>query len=190
MLLQDHTDDIDVSCFDAVVMFDAAPRATTALVRATASAAVPLYWNPGGLPHVPIDSVATAVGESMTLLMNRVEFRTTFDIDAAPDPVSAVRNRLGIRQLVVTLGAQGALLATAAETSTVPSAATTVADGTGAGDAFTAAFALAHLATGDHLHALHVGCAAGAMAVATLGARVRLPPLSELITSTASAAGR
>jgi ribokinase len=88
--------------------------------------------------------------------------------------LDAVRGAQGT--LVVTLGAQGAQLGD----ERVPAFPATVVDTTGAGDAFTAAFAVA-LAEGlSDLEAVRWGCAAGAHMVEHPGVIPGLPTRAQL----------
>ncbi|MCQ4041641.1 carbohydrate kinase family protein [Streptantibioticus rubrisoli] len=74
--------------------------------------------------------------------------------------------------VVVTLGAQGALVARrGAPTVRVPPVPSTPVDTTGAGDAFTGGFLAALLHGADPVEAAAAGCRTGAQAVATVGGR-------------------
>ena len=78
--------------------------------------------------------------------------------------------------LVITLGAAGAIVSHAAQTSHVSApTAETVVDTTGAGDAFVGAFATG-LAVGlDPLEAAHLGCVAGSLSVRRAGTQRSFP---------------
>jgi ribokinase len=95
-----------------------------------------------------------------------------------------------VRQLVVTRGAQGALVVTAdGATHHVPGVPVTVVDTTGAGDAFTSALAVA-LAEGQPLlAAVRFAGAAGALAVTRLGVVPALPTRAEVEAKLAESAG-
>ena len=73
--------------------------------------------------------------------------------------------------VVLTLGADGALLATAGATSRVAAAPAEVVDTTGAGDAFAAGFLSVWTTARDSAAALSAGATAAAQAIASLGAR-------------------
>lgn len=82
---------------------------------------------------------------------------------------------LGPKTVVVTLGAAGAVVATRGETTAIPVPIVTVVDTTGAGDAFTGAFA-AELARGsDAVAAARMGVVAGSLATTAPGAYPGLP---------------
>jgi ribokinase len=78
-------------------------------------------------------------------------------------------------QVVVTLGAAGAVLAGPSGTAVVPGFAVTAVDTVGAGDAFVGALAVA-LASGlDPAAAVTAACAAGAAAATRRGAQEGMP---------------
>ncbi|MGW6295719.1 carbohydrate kinase family protein [Streptomyces sp. NPDC055058] len=81
-----------------------------------------------------------------------------------------------IALVVVTCGAQGALLARSGEVrSRVPAVTARARDTTGAGDAFTGAFLAALLSGADEGDAVRQGCLAGARAVEVVGGRPPRP---------------
>jgi ribokinase len=83
--------------------------------------------------------------------------------------------KLGVKTVIVTLGADGAVIIEKEVITHIPSYPVTVVDTTGAGDAFCGAFA-AHLAQGGSLEqAVRYGCAAGALATTKAGAEPSLP---------------
>jgi ribokinase len=95
----------------------------------------------------------------------------------------ALRDRLSIRAILVSLGGDGAVLAEATGSTTLPAQSVAVVDSTGAGDALNGALA-AGLAAGLSL----LDAAAQAVRVATLavtraGARDGMPSLAELQTA-------
>ncbi|MFP4440777.1 MAG: ribokinase [Chloroflexaceae bacterium] len=82
----------------------------------------------------------------------------------------------GVGGVVITLGAQGAVLAQAqTEPQFVPAHSVEVADTTAAGDAFVGAFAVALAEGRTPAEALRWGNAAGALAVTAAGAQPSLP---------------
>jgi ribokinase len=98
-----------------------------------------------------------------------VDFVTPNETEA--DSVRGARARL-----VLTLGDEGAEL----DGVRVPPFPATVVDTTGAGDAFTAAFAVALAEGRDELEAVRWGCAAGAHMVEHAGVVPGLPSRAEL----------
>ncbi|RSN48675.1 MULTISPECIES: ribokinase [Actinomadura] len=98
------------------------------------------------------------------------------------EPAAMARALLerGPRSVVVTLGADGVLVADASGTAAVPSPRVEAVDTTGAGDAFTAALCL-RLARGDGLReAAAYAARAGAAAVRRPGAQPSYPTPDEL----------
>jgi ribokinase len=102
------------------------------------------------------------------VVVNRAEFAELDGLDAA-------------RAVAVTLGGEGAELRRggAVVARAVPPP-TTVVDGTGAGDCFTAALTVALLAGRSDEDALRYACAAGALAVSRPGAQPAMPRADEL----------
>lgn len=117
-----------------------------------------------------------------TLVVNEHEAAwLSGDADAQPDPRRLLV--LGPRAAVITLGARGALLATATKPSIVhevPAPQVDPVDTTGAGDAFTGALA-ASLATGaELLDAVHTAVKVAAISVTRPGAQPSYPAANEL----------
>jgi ribokinase len=93
------------------------------------------------------------------------------DPGAAADALRA----MGCDTVVVTLGAEGALLVSHAERVLLPGFSVVAEDTTAAGDAFSGGLAVA-LAEGEDLAgAVRRACAGGALAATTAGARPSLP---------------
>jgi ribokinase len=86
----------------------------------------------------------------------------------------------GVRSVVITRGAEGAVVADASGVTEVPSPRVEVVDTTGAGDAFTGALCL-RLARGDDLAtAARLAARVGAAAVRRAGAQSSFPTLNDL----------
>jgi len=102
-----------------------------------------------------------------------------------PTPTDDLARRLldlGVRQVVVTLGAKGALIATADSLTHVPAPKVDALDVTGAGDSFNAALAVG-LGEGLELHeAVETACYAGAYCATHLGVVDGLPTRDQLDT--------
>ncbi len=99
------------------------------------------------------------------------------------DEAKAAAHKLlaeGVKSVVITLGAQGALVVTSALTQHVPGRQVKVVDTTGAGDAFSGALAVA-LAEGQELvQAVAFSCAAAALQVTRLGTAPAMPQRAEV----------
>jgi sugar/nucleoside kinase (ribokinase family) len=105
------------------------------------------------------------------LLPNRDEVTA---LTGEPEPERAARalaERAGVGEVVVTLGAEGALWTDGSRVVRVASVAVDVVDTTGAGDAFAAGWLAARRDGADAGEALEAACALGARAVGRVGAR-------------------
>jgi ribokinase len=170
-----------VTEFDAVVLFDPPLRFAEALLDflERGPARPRLYWNPGGLlANSPWTRTRLACAD--VVIMNRVETR-----DAVGDVNESLLERLSQQRrgfrLIETMGREGSRLHAAGRTTAAASYAAKVIDETGAGDAFTAAFAAFDALDFDELVSLKLANAAGACAIEGVGARVAQPDLATLI---------
>jgi ribokinase len=103
------------------------------------------------------------------------------DTDAAPEDVAQDLIRLGVKQVVTTLGEKGALLFTASARRHFPAIQVKAVDTTGAGDSFNAGLAVA-LAHGDTIqNAVEFAIVTGAIAVTKEGVIPSLPQQSEVL---------
>ena len=113
---------------------------------------------------IPPDALARAD----LVVVNRAEY------PKVPGLESATR-------VAITLGADGAvLLRNGTQVSTAAAPVVTAVDGTGAGDAFTAALVLGLVRGEDEAHALGAACAAGALTASRPGAQPSLPTADEV----------
>ncbi|MFF3260655.1 carbohydrate kinase family protein [Streptomyces sp. NPDC002932] len=161
------------------LLFAERSRATALLaLREAGRRNIPVSVDPasaGFLAELGVDRFLELVGEVDLLLPNADEARL---LTALPGPADAAAElSLLVRQVVVTLGRDGALLATGgAVTGRVPAdPVRDPVDSTGAGDAFTGGFLAALLAGEDPATAAAAGCLAGARAVTAVGGRPPLP---------------
>ncbi|WP_030681787.1 ribokinase [Streptomyces sp. NRRL B-1347] len=119
------------------------------------------------------------------LIVNEHEARVILEgagaeVPDAPEEWAGRLLALGPRSVVVTLGAEGALVATAEGAERVPSVKVEAVDTTGAGDAFTAALAW-RLGVGDDLvTAARYAVRVGAVAVTRAGAQASYPTGAEV----------
>ncbi|MEU0686120.1 ribokinase [Streptomyces uncialis] len=123
-------------------------------------------------PSPPTDLPAEVLARCDPLVLNQHEARHLLGRDSAPEEAAAALLARGPRSVVLTLGAEGALVAEGEGTTTrVPGEKVTVVDTTGAGDAFTAALAW-RLSQGEALTpAVRYAVRVGAEAVSGAGAQ-------------------
>jgi ribokinase len=113
------------------------------------------------------------------LIPNQIELSLLTGIDNT-DAAIGMLHSLGVKNLVVTLGEDGALVATGKQQYYLPAFQVEPVDATAAGDAFVGAFAVALNEGQDLRSAVTWGNAAGAIAVTKPGAQPSLPTRQEL----------
>lgn len=158
-----------------------APRAVVErAVRAAKRAGARVILNPA--PHREGDE--TCFADVDVLVPNEVEAASYAGVDREERPDwAAVAQRLrslGAGAVVVTLGAEGALVVEGEESRHVPAFPVDVVDTTAAGDAFVAGLAVAHLRGLSLLEAARFAAAAGAVAVTAAGAQPSLPRAAQV----------
>jgi ribokinase len=101
--------------------------------------------------------------------------------DVAPEAVALELIRKGVKQVVMTLGENGALIVTAKSAVHIPAVRMSAVDTTGAGDAFNAGLAIA-LACGASLEAaVYFAVVTGGLAVTKEGVVPSLPSRDEVL---------
>jgi 2-dehydro-3-deoxygluconokinase len=98
----------------------------------------------------------------------------------APDAIADFYLRLGAKIVALTLGKDGALIATAAKRERIAPIRVAAVDATGAGDAFDGAFLAEYLATGDPLKAGRFANVAAALSTLGYGAIAPLPTRAQV----------
>jgi len=115
--------------------------------------------------------------ETETEILTGVAVRSVADAERAAD---AFLN-LGVRNVVITLGAQGAFVKNAAAKGLVPAYnAGPVVETTGAGDGFNGGFAVALAEGKDILEAVRFGCAVAGISVTRPGTAPSMPTRAEV----------
>jgi ribokinase len=151
---------------------DAVTARTLTLCRAIG---VPILLNPA--PARALDPAWLPLAEIIT--PNQTEARLLLGL--APDdptPTEELARRLleqGARNVIITLGQAGALLATPSRFTSIPTPHVRAVDVTGAGDAFNAALAVGLAGGASLADAAHIAARAGAYATQHLGVIDGLP---------------
>jgi sugar/nucleoside kinase (ribokinase family) len=146
--------------------------AARALLASARAAGIPVSVDPSSA--APLQRAGAAAFLSWVagidlLLPNRDEAAALTSI---PDPKGAARTlATHAREVVVKLGAQGALWTDGETQVRAPAVDVLALDTTGAGDAFAAGLLAARIAGAEPADALGAGCALAAKAVARQGAR-------------------
>ncbi|WP_055490099.1 ribokinase [Streptomyces sp. TP-A0356] len=133
-------------------------------------------------PSPPRPLPAEVLAACDPLIVNEHEARVIAggELGGSPEDRAAALLALGPRSVVVTLGAEGALVATGEAMTRVASVRVDAVDTTGAGDAFTAALAW-RLGTGSSLpDAAAYAARVGAAAVTRPGAQESFPTAEEV----------
>lgn len=157
-----------------------ARAAEAAMKRGRAHGAITIL-NPA-----PARSLHPAVLKNVDILTpNEAEAKVLLGYrpEAGIDPSEVTREllRLGPRSVVVTLGEQGALIATQDWEKGVPAIKVPAVDTTGAGDAFNAGLAVAMARGADLEAAVHLAVITGGLAVTKDGVVPALPRVSEVL---------
>jgi ribokinase len=115
--------------------------------------------------------------ESETEVLTGIRVRSVEDAERAADALLA----LGVGNVVVTLGAQGAFVKNSTACRLIPAYdAEPVVETTGAGDAFTGGFAVALAEGADLVEAARFGCAVAGLSVTRLGTAPSMPYRAEI----------
>ncbi|WP_030983411.1 ribokinase [Streptomyces sp. NRRL WC-3744] len=134
-------------------------------------------------PSPPRELPTEVLAACDPLILNEHEARVVLgDACASDDPEDWARLLLarGPRSVVVTLGAEGALVADGSGVTRVPSVKVDAVDTTGAGDAFTAALAWKLGSGADLADAAAYAARVGAAAVTRRGAQESYPTAGEV----------
>ncbi|MGK9459327.1 ribokinase [Streptomyces sp. G6] len=134
-------------------------------------------------PSPPLPLPREVLDACDPLIVNEHEAKVVLGdarVSDRPEDWARILLAKGPRSVVVTLGAEGALVASGSEVSRVPSVKVEAVDTTGAGDAFTAALAW-RLGTGASLaEAAAYAARVGAAAVTRAGAQASYPTAAEV----------
>ena len=169
-----------IQASDAVVVqMEIPPEAAMATMRVGRECGVITVLNPA--PYQPIESgwenvdVVTPNESEARLILGLAP-----DSDARPEDLADGIREKGVGMAVMTLGAEGAFVASDSFTGAVPGRPVDVVDTTGAGDAFAAAITTA-LAEGAELRdAVGFAVVTGSLAVTKYGVIPALPYRSDV----------
>lgn len=167
---------------DALLLQLEVPPETVAAAAAVARrAGVTVVLDPAPAPRAPLPDELVAV-DLLSPNQTEAEALTGIRVDTPDDAARAARAliRRGARRVVVKLGAAGAFYADAQLELHVPARRVKPVDTTAAGDAFTAALALAWAAGRPPAEAVRFACAAGTLATLSFGAQPAMPGRAEV----------
>lgn len=146
-------------------------EASRELARRARALGVRVVWNLAPAQALSADDLASID----VLVVNRGELATVARTDASPlEQARGIAWHSGAA-VVVTLGAEGALLVTASAATRIPTLAVAVVDTTGAGDAFAGVLAAALDRGSDLAAGARWAAVAGALACTALGAQAAQP---------------
>ena len=154
--------------------------AVSAAARIASEAGVPVILNPA--PAAPLPDGLLARVTYLTPNESEAQHLAGLPVEDEASARQAAQRLLaaGVRHVVITLGAKGALLAGPGQAVLVPSQPVEAVDSTAAGDAFNGGLAWA-IGQGLPLaEAVRQACLVGALSVTRLGAQPSLPTKEEL----------
>jgi sugar/nucleoside kinase (ribokinase family) len=133
-------------------------------------------WDPTGrwsrlepcLPHLDLAMPSLAEGRALSG-------------EQEPSRVAAWLHERGVREVALTMGAQGCYASGDGFEGHIEAPAVRVVDGTGAGDAFAAGVLCGRLAGWPLERSARVGCAAGALATTAVGATEGVGTLADVL---------
>jgi ribokinase len=186
----EHTQKILAALAEAralVLQLEIPLETVKALVAAGHQAGVPVILNLAPAQALPLETLR----QLDVLIVNETEACFLFD-ELAGRSGATIKNlseasliamnlhSWGISKVVITLGAQGAILAYKGNTLHMPAPAVQVVDTTAAGDCFVGAFTVALTEDMETSHALRFAVDASALKVTKFGAQSGLPTRAEV----------
>ena len=153
-----------------LVQLECPLEAVSAAIDLAAAYDVPVVLNPA-----PAQSLSTALLSKLAYLTpNQAELRMLSGEDDVDKAIEKILS-WGVKNLIVTLGANGVRVITEDMDRHLPAYEITAVDTTAAGDAFNGALSVALAEESPLLEAVQYGMAAGALAATKHGAQPSLP---------------
>ena len=171
-----------LSCFGAgdVLTLQNEIRDLDYLIRAASARGMTIALTPApmnaSVPHLPLELIDY-------FFLNEVEAGALLGYAAEEEPLAAaraLRERFGMKNVVLTLGAAGSVFSGEAGDFTQAALPAEPVDTTGAGDTFAGFFLAGALQGLDIQRALHVASAAAAIAITRSGASASIPDRDEV----------
>ena len=164
----------------AVTQLELGPDLAFAALRHAQNAGAVAVLNASPLVGLDIDSLAPVLKSTDILIVNRHEAelllaRSSAASGGATELAHRLRHLFGLQVVVITCGAEGAVLVRDEVEFNQPAFAIQVADSIGAGDAFLGALIASWVGSADDRSALKAASAAGALAASGAGAHASLP---------------
>ncbi len=177
-------DDIVVTARDpnegAIALFqNEIPQATTeTVIQSCRRQGISVVWNTApACKCMPSRETMEAVDY---LICNRIELRTLTGVEGDDDFLAMKLMEWGSRNVIVTLGEEGALLVNEEGTWRQPAFPTSPVDTVGAGDCFCGVFACSLAFETPTRKALRIASAAAALSIATRGAQTSMPTAEQI----------
>ncbi len=167
-------------CDSLIVQLEVPLDTVAHAVRLAREHGVRVILNPA--PACPLPADLLAMVDVLTPNESEARFLLGLSADQPVDDIAAAERLLGlgVKNVVLTLGAKGALLVTPEGARLAPAPKVRAVDTTAAGDAFTGALGVA-LSSGASLSdAAHFACRAAAIAVTRLGAQCSMAAREEV----------
>jgi ribokinase len=163
-----------------ILQLEIVPEVVYQAIDIAAAAGVPVLLNPAPAivlkPEIYAKIDYLIPNETEATLLTGEQVKDLWTAEKAADTLL----QRGVKNVIITLGAEGALLATSESKTHIPTFKIEVVDTTGAGDAFIGGFA-SMLVEGKTVEsALKFASAAGALAATKAGAQPSLPSRQEL----------
>jgi len=140
-----------------------------------------VIFNPGGLmAEIPAQEIDPLLSKTYALIVSRGEAEKMTKCRTAGEAIRALASR-GPKVVIITQGAEGALLWDGERISTVPAfKVEKIVDTTGAGDAFTAGLITGLLNHLDWISSAKLGNAVSSIKIAHFGARSGIPNMDQV----------